>query len=1108
VREEIDEMANDGVDSASSELERLRAEVARLSANLDASQQREAALQDQMTATAEVLRVIASSPKALHDVLDVVARRALRLCEASNALIFELDGDVGRAIARVGPMSVLPLGTPVPIDGTIHGRAIRERRPVHVEDVQAVLDEYPTGAPISRQHGTRSALAVPLLRDGEAVGAIYIRRSDVRPFTEQQIALLETFADQAVIAIENARLFEELERRNRELSESLERQTATSEILRAIADSPTNLDAVFDAIARNAARVCGADDAIIFRVENGLTRQVAHHGSIMSSSHVGEIASIDRASIVGRSIVDRQTMHVLDVAAVSEDDMPIAVMRHRLSGQRTNLTTPMLRQGEAIGAIMIRRLHVEAFTETQIAALEAFAAQAVIAIENSRLFQELEQRNRELTETLEQQAVTAEVLRVIASSPTDAQPVLETIARSAMQLSGSTRGVVLLREGDHLVRGAAVGEDPAYSLLGARIPLTARRRGVQAFLECRTIHTLDRSDPAALAEFPDSPVFTPGTSVVVPLRREHEAIGVLIVGRSVVRAYSPNEIALVETFADQAVIAIENARLFQQVEEKSRELQIASQHKSEFLANMSHELRTPLNAVIGYSEMLQEEAEDLGETAFLPDLQRINAAGKHLLGLINDILDLSKIEAGRMDLHLETFDVGPVVHDVASIVKPLVDKNGNTLVVTCPDDLGTMHADLTKVRQTLFNLLSNAAKFTDHGTITLSVQREAPPPAPLPTAVERGSQPTSVVFLPSPAHGGGVGGGGYLTFAVSDTGIGMTEEQLGRLFEAFSQADSSTSRQYGGTGLGLVISRHFCQMMGGDIAVESTAGAGSTFTIHLPATVPAPSTQHLEPSTQNLTPDTSVALVVDDDPAIRDLLARFLRAEGFGVLVAASGEEGLRLARQHHPALITLDVLMPGVDGWSVLTTLKSDPATADIPVVLLTMLDDRDLGFALGATDYLTKPIERERLMTLVRKYVPRDQHRRALVIDDDPATREMLRRMLQREGWSVGEAANGRAGLERVAATPFDLVLLDLMMPELDGFTFVERLRAEPASRAIPVLVVTAKDLTAEERRRLNGKVEKVIQKGAYSREELLAEVRALVRASVEQAESEGPG
>jgi len=329
----------------------------------------------------------------------------------------------------------------------------------------------------------------------------------------------------------------------------------------------------------------------------------------------------------------------------------------------------------------------------------------------------------------------------------------------------------------------------------------------RTFLERRTIHV---PDVAAVvdSDYPEArrSVERLGnrSQVSTPLLREDRPIGVLLVQRHDMRPFTEQEIRLLETFADQAVIAIENARLFQELQKANSQLAEASQHKSQFLANMSHELRTPLNAIIGYSEMLQEEAEDLGEETFLPDLEKINAAGKHLLGLINDILDLSKIEAGRMDLFIESFEIGQLVRDVEAIVQPLVDKNGNTLVVECPEDVSEMQADLTKVRQTLFNLLSNATKFTDHGTITLTVEREPDD---------------------------------WLTFAISDTGIGMTEEQLGRLFEAFSQAEASTRSRYGGTGLGLAISRHFCRLMGGDLTVESVYGKGSTFTVQLPAVV-------------------------------------------------------------------------------------------------------------------------------------------------------------------------------------------------------------------------------------------------------------------------------
>jgi signal transduction histidine kinase/DNA-binding response OmpR family regulator len=626
------------------------------------------------------------------------------------------------------------------------------------------------------------------------------------------------------------------------------------------------------------------------------------------------------------------------------------------------------------------------------------------------------------------------------------------------------------------------------------------------------------------------------TVLAAPLLRDGTAIGVLFLRRLEVKPFTEQQVALLESFADQAVVAIENARLFEELQAANRQLAEASQHKSQFLANMSHELRTPLNAVIGYSEMLQEELEDLDAVGLVPDVEKINAAGRHLLGLINDILDLSKIEAGKMELFLETVDISALVHDVSTTVSPLIQKNGNTLLVEVAPGVGTMQADATRLRQILFNLLGNATKFTEHGTITLRVESRAwaSPDGSAPEeagrfvghpdgAVSRKPAPTEPVVgagfqhpPPSPPLSAPERGlGGEVVFAVTDTGIGMTDEQVGRLFEAFSQAEASTTRRFGGTGLGLALVRHFCEMMGGQIAVTSAEGIGSTFTVTLPVEAVRDEARDASADDASPTPttdappaDVPVVLVVDDDAATRELLRRHLEAEGVRVVGAASGEEGLRLARQLRPSLVTLDVLMPGMDGWAVLGALKGDPLTADIPVVVLTLIENNDLGYALGAADYLTKPIDRERLIGALRKHVRCGQNRRALVVEDDPATREMLRRMLQREGWAVDEAANGRVGLERVAQAAPDLILLDLMMPELDGFGFAERLRAEPAWRTIPVLVVTAKDLTPEERLKLNGWVEQVLQKGAYSREELLGEVRALVRASVERHDHDASG
>ncbi len=533
--------------------------------------------------------------------------------------------------------------------------------------------------------------------------------------------------------------------------------------------------------------------------------------------------------------------------------------------------------------------------------------------------------------------------------------------------------------------------------------------------------------------------------------------------------------------------------LIQQLNDRTRELleakarsEEANRTKSAFLANMSHELRTPLNAIIGYSELLKEEAASGASTVtgedLAADLDKIHVAGKHLLGLINDILDLSKIEAGKMELFLEEVDLADLVAELSATVRPLMRRNGNLLEVRGAQAAGRLRTDVVKLRQILLNLLSNASKFTQKGQVTLEVLRGRD---------ERAAE--------------------IVTFVVSDTGIGMDPEQMGRVFAAFTQADSSTTRKFGGTGLGLAISKRFAQMLGGDVNASSTPGKGSTFRATFPVVAAGAGSSSASAVRGRLSTASGrlstlsdkvrsvatagVVLVIDDDPASRDLTADILTREGFQVATAASGDEGLSLARQLRLSAITLDVMMPGRDGWSVLAELKSDPQLADVPVVLVTIVDDRQRGFALGASEYLTKPVERERLAAVVSRFRRGTGTGKVLVAEDDRGTREMLANMLRAEGWQVLEAADGEQALAFYEKDRPDLVLLDMMMPKMDGFEFVARVKELPDAPRVPIVVLTAMELSEEDQRRLNHGVERVLQKGAYTLRELEFELRALL-------------
>ncbi len=500
----------------------------------------------------------------------------------------------------------------------------------------------------------------------------------------------------------------------------------------------------------------------------------------------------------------------------------------------------------------------------------------------------------------------------------------------------------------------------------------------------------------------------------------------------------------------------------------------ANRAKSQFIANMSHELRTPLSAVIGYSEMLAEEIEDVGQTHLLADVTKIESSARHLLGLINDVLDLSKIEAGRMTVEAVDFDVAAMLDEVVNGTESLVARKDNSLALDAGEGLGRMRSDELKIKQCLMNLVGNAAKFTEGGVITLRARRDGP---------ER------------------------VVFEVEDTGIGMTAEQMSRLFGRFAQADEATTRQFGGSGLGLAITRAFAQRLGGDVTVDSEPGRGSLFRLTLAAEVRSDSggsdavVPIVEEADAEAAPDPAEGghriLVVDDDPAARDLLARFLKREGFNVTGAADGRAGLTLARALRPQAILLDVEMPKMDGWSVLHALRQDPSLVDTPIVMVSVKDEQNLAYALGATDYLLKPVDWDRLKRVMDRLHP-GKDGTVLLIDDDADARERLRFALARGGWTVVEAGDGNEALERLDGVMPSLILLDLMMPGMDGFAFLKRLRQRPDGGLVPVVVLTAKDVTPEERACLDRQADRIISKGSLSLPDLARELRGLMPAS----------
>ncbi|HEV8598928.1 MAG TPA: GAF domain-containing protein [Gemmatimonadales bacterium] len=1128
-----------------------------------------------------------SSELQLDALLDAVLHRAVALLGVTGGefAVYEEERDELVIVASQG-LGHDSVGTRMKRGDGAMGHVAESREPL-------IIPNYQQWEGRSRKYGQstiQAVIAVPLLVGSRLVGAIAAIHADpTRKLGETDLRLLNLFAAQAAIAIENARLY----------AAERERATEQQALLDTLADlsGQLELSQLLKAVLERATTlldVTGGELAIYEEASREL---------VILASHNLPVSAVGARMRLGEGAMGRVAVTHQPLIIPRYQEWEGRSDRYTESTIQSVMAAPLLIGDRLVGAIA--SVHADPtrnFGERELRRLTMFAPQAAIAIENARLFTAEHRRAGEqkaLLETLTDLAGELELSKV-----------LERVLARAVALLGVTGGELATWDEARRELVVVASLNMETSAVGARMAAGEGAMG-------RVVQT---HEPLIIPRYQEwegrSDQYTQSTVqavMVTPLLIGSRLVGALASAHSDPdRIFGPHDLRLLQLFAPQAAIAIENARLFdssqryyealvrnnpvaivnvdlanaitscnpafeqlfgyaeQEVIGKDldelltteetrqearaytrettaggkasgtarrrrkdgslvdvellsvpvlvggervgmmalyhditellkarRDAETANSAKSQFLASMSHELRTPLNAIIGYSEMLEEEAEEQGHGAYGADLQKIRAAGRHLLALINDVLDLSKIEAGKLELYLETFELRPTIDDVAATIRPLVEKNGNRLVIEAPETLGAMRSDLTRVRQVLLNLLSNASKFTERGSITLTAERVSGDgrggKAGRGSRGERGER--------GGTDGGGSGAGDEIVFRIRDTGIGMTPEQLGRLFEAFTQAEASTSKKYGGTGLGLVITRRFCQLLGGEVTVRSEPGVGTTFTVRLPANVGAVSEDGEVGRTDSSfphDPHAGTVLVIDDDPAARAITRRVLSREGYGVVEAADGESGLRLARELAPQLITLDILMPGMDGWAVLAGLKADPALAGIPVILQTILEDRNLGFALGASEYLTKPIDRKRLASLVKRYVPSPAAGPVLVVEDDAGTRALLGKALGKAGWRVSEAENGRVALEQMQRTQPALILLDLMMPEMDGFEFLDALRRQQPRRDVPVVVITAKTLTEEDRRRLNGGVERVVQKNALDAEALLAEVRAVVGAA----------
>jgi signal transduction histidine kinase/CheY-like chemotaxis protein len=836
----------------------------------------------------------------------------------------------------------------------------------------------------------------------------------------------------------------------RDLADAIEQQSATSEILRTIGASTSELGPVFRTVLQHAVRLCSADAGLVFSLDDDVYRVAATLGGSDEYRRYLEAHPVrhEPGTLVGRVVLERRAVHIADAAVDPRYQWREA---RELGGFHTLLGVPMLADDRVVGVIVLWRSTVDPFDERTIGLLNTFAAQAVIAIRNAELVQELQERERQLARSVGELEALGEISQAV-SSTLDLDEVLMTIVTRAAALSRSDGGTIYAFDPDRseFFLRACVGtsDELVQSLRDLRIPLDGTFIGDAAALgEVRQAPDLDAEPSDPHVEMLRRHGWR--SMVAVPLRREEEIIGALIVRHRRKRALSEYTVELLETMASQSTVAIHNARVFRELEQKSRELEIASQHKSEFLASMSHELRTPLNAVIGFSDVLLDRM--FGELNERQDeyVRDIRNAGRHLLELINEILDLSKVEAGRMELELDAVSIDDLVEHGVALVRQRAAQHGLALNIDIDPALGAAYGDELRLRQVVVNLLSNAVKFTpDGGTVTVIARR-----------------------VEDEAH-----------ISVRDTGIGVAAADQERIFAAFQSGGRSARASVEGTGLGLTLSKQIVELHGGRVWMESEVGVGSTFSFSIPLLAPEPA------GPVAATPAGGV-LVVEDDRSSADLLKVYLEDAGYTVTVARDGVEGLDLARRLEPAVVLLDILLPRLNGWDLIAQLKGDPRTAATPVVIVSMIDEQGAGFALGADEYLVKPVDRARLLEALSRCTSPPHARQTLVaIDDDPTDLDLLEAVLAPNGWSVVRAKGGEEGVRAVLRERPAVVVLDLLMPDLDGFSVVEQLRADPLAQDVPIVVLTSKDMTRADHERLSGQISFLAQKGTYQPAELV--------------------